>query len=170
MPELNLDAARAQWLEHLARDRRLAPNSVKTYTSALHQAFAGVAVDPAESDLRAAVDRRLNHPSGHIRRSSFVALSQFFRWWEKQGGPANLLAEAKVPPTPRSRRSALTAAELDVLEGRLALAQPKDRAEVLLMLRCGFRVGDVVQLRAEDVDFDQGQSRWRRGSRGRQSD
>jgi len=37
MAGLTLDAARAQWLEHLARDRRLARTTLITYGSVLAQ-------------------------------------------------------------------------------------------------------------------------------------
>lgn len=146
--------AAQQWLDFLQEERKLAPSTIDTYKSSLTQAFRGVPVDFNTHELHKALDHRLRPPaSAHVARATYTILNSFFVWWEQHGGIDNPLAFMAPPPKPDSRRTGLTSEELSLFAFRLMAADIKARCECMLMLHQGFRVGDVIALRVQDIDF-----------------
>jgi len=156
------------WLLYLRDQRRLAPPSLAPYRNQLTQAFRALPDPYAPADLQYGLDGRLGHEASmHTRRSAYVALSLFFRWWHDQGGPQSPLYHMEPPPKPQIRRRALSAVEQEMLSTRLQTAALKDRCEVLLMLFQGLRTSDVIALKVEDIDFAGMELRCRAGKGGR---
>lgn len=155
MDRREIVSAGERWLQYLLHDCRRAPSTVAAYRSQLRLVLRSLPADYSASDLTAALNVRVGHHSSpHVRRSSFVALDAFFKWWAGQGGGPNPLQHMTTPPKPRVRRRSLTPLELEMLGSRLAnLPDLKPKAEILLMLFQGFRVGDVCNLTVKDIDF-----------------
>lgn len=156
------------WLTHLRDARRLSTQTILTYRSQIVQAFRHLPDPYTPEDLQYALDGRLGHAvSAHTRRSAYVALSLFFRYWQEDGGPPNPLRAMEPPPKPQVRRRALSAVEQELLSLRLQSAALKDRCEVMLLLFQGFRDGDVVNLKVDDIDATSMTIRCRVGKGGR---
>lgn len=162
--------AAEQWLGYLENERRLAPSSIETYRSILTKSLRLLPLDFTEHEFRKAIEPRIGErASSHVRRATFVVLTQLLRWWEEHGGPDNWLAEMKAPPKPDVRRRALNSDELSLFAFNLMKADIKDRVECMLMLYQGFRVSDVTNLKVADIDFAGRRIRCRQGKGGTDS-
>lgn len=148
-----LGQAGGRWLRYLRDDRHLSQATIRTYRSSLTCAFRTLPEEYGPGDMRDALSRRLAPDvSPHVRRSSYIVLHLFFSWLEQETGAPSPMRAMEAPPKSKARRRALTERELETLTLRLRSARPKDKAEVMLLLFEGFRLGDVVALRVEDID------------------
>jgi len=154
MQRSSLATSADQWLRHLRDDRYLSAATIRTYRSSLTCTFRALPRDYNSDDLKEALSARLApHVSPHVRRASYIVLHLFFQWLEDQTGARSPMHSMTAPPKSKARRRALTEYELQMLTLRLRTARPKDKAEIMLLLFQGFRIGDVVQLRVEDIDI-----------------
>jgi integrase len=163
----HFQSAARDYIAWITDKRGLSANTVRTYESSLVMAARLLPEETDEAGLLTALEPRLGPgATAHVRRTTYVVLDLFFRWWEREGGPPNPLAEMEPVRRSRARRRGLTASELEILMPRLEAAPPKDRAEVALMLCNGFRTGDVAILKVEDLDFEGRRIRCRSGKGG----
>ena len=162
-----LTGAIAAYLEWLETKRRVRPTTLATFKSQLRLGFERVP-DPWEpEDLLPAIEHRLGpKATPSTRRGTWDAMTLFFKWWERNGGPANPLADARAPRKSSVRREALTTAEVTILRARMEQAHPRDRAMVTLMIDAGCRLGDLIAMRVADVDLEGGRIRLRDGKGG----
>jgi integrase len=157
----------AEWLREQRDLRGLSPNTIRTYRSILTVTFRALPHEFEPEDMRDCLSLRLGpHASVHVRRSNFVVLSLFFRWWEGHGGPVSPFRQMSPPPKSQARRRALTETELEMLTLRLRSARIKDKAEIMLLLFQGFRLEDVTNLHFLDVDVAGRRIRARQGKGG----
>jgi len=166
----DFEAAVAEWIKHLAIRRRLSPKTVVCYQSDLRCA-ARLLPDTFQPDqlIELLAPRMSAEVTPSVRYKTYVALTQFFRWWQGNGGPINPLADMQPVRRSDARRRGATRTEIEALAERLAdpAVSDRDRAMVLLLTWNGLRIGDVKALLVEDVDLPGRRIRLRAGKGGR---
>ena len=154
------------YLEHLAVERRMSPNTLDGYRRDLLalDAWAAAQARPLETldseDIRAFVaaeHRRGLSPKSLQRRLS--AVRSCYRWWLKQGRiAANPAAAVRAPKAPRKLPQVLDPDEAQALvevptDVPLGL---RDRALLELFYSSGLRLSELCGLRWADLDLEGG--------------
>ncbi|GLK80459.1 tyrosine recombinase XerC [Methylopila turkensis] len=169
-------AAFADWLRHLATERRLSPKTVeaygrdvRTFLAFLQNHLGGpasladiVALTPR--DLRAFLSARRNE--GLVSRSLMRALAanrSFARFLARTGrGEAAAFAAVRSPKVPRSlpkpvppaAARALADADTRAGEEREAWVLARDAAVIALLYGCGLRISEALSLTRGEAPVD----------------
>ncbi|RMG94004.1 MAG: tyrosine recombinase XerC [Deltaproteobacteria bacterium] len=176
------DAVVAAFVEHLAAERRLSPNTVRAYQAEVRRFFDFVADrtgrPPRVDDFAArtllsylAACHRTLAPSSRARRLS--ALRTFGRFAHLRGhlpdNPARTIDAPKLPKRLPYAPTVEEAAEIVEVEGDDAVAR-RDRAMLELVYGAGLRVSECAGLDVHDVRLDPTGShvRVRRGKGGKE--
>ncbi len=154
---------------HLRVDRGLSENTVEAYTSDLTQIFSTIRADFADvttEDLRAAIPSGLESTT-LARKVS--ALRQFYVFLLREEHlRTNPAEDLDFPRRKKALPQFLTAAQMQELLGAAAEGLPyrteklraflhkRDFAMVLLLYATGMRVSELVSLRKDAVDTQQG--------------
>jgi integrase len=166
----DFEAAAAEWVKHLAIRRRLSPKTVVCYESYL-RCGARLLPDTFQPGqlIELLAPRMGSEVTSSVRYNSYVAFTQFFRWWQGNSGPTNPLADMQPVRRSDARRRGATRTEIEALAERLAdpAVSDRDRAMVLLLTWNGLRIGDIRALLVEDVDLPGRRIRLRAGKGGR---
>ena len=157
------------WLVHIEERRGLARSTAVTYGSALQCFFDLLEHDQiADDDIQAALDQRMGpRASRSTAKRTFDAVHQFWKWWERRGGPPDPLAERTSPRRNEEPRRPLSEIELRQLVLRFQASSKRDIAIVLCLMEACFRIGDCPILKVEDVDFAGERIRARYGKGGK---
>ena len=158
----------AAFLDHLRTERRASPHTLRSYGDdlALFREYLNEAVgedaDPTEADARrlraysAWLSGRGYAPSTIARR--LACLRSFFRYQRRQGvvagDPAGSL---RNPKQPRRLPRPLRVEEVIRLLESIPTSEPagvRDRAMLETLYGGGLRVGELVDLNLDDIDFD----------------
>jgi integrase/recombinase XerD len=173
-PRNEQPAAVRGYLDHLAVERGLAPNTLASYRRDLARYVAFLAsrghpdlaeVSPADVsaflvDLREGSEE---HPplSASSAARTVVAVRGFHRFLKREGLTANDPAEPVKPPTPPRRLP--KAISVDEVEGLLRAAGPgetalslRDRALLELLYGTGARISEAVGLDVDELDLEGG--------------
>lgn len=161
-------ALAADWGDHLARDRRRSPHTVRAYRATAQRLIGflgehgGEAVTPgalrrlAASDLRAYLARR--RAEGLSNRSTareMSAVRGFLRFAAERAGEEPDLPRVRSPkirpgvPRPVAPEDAVALAEDVAGQGREAWVSARDWAVLLLLYGAGLRVGEALGLTGE---------------------
>jgi integrase/recombinase XerD len=164
-----------RFLDHLAVERGLAPNTLAAYRRDLRRYVAflerrGVgrldAVD--ESTIRsfvASISASTHGPEERPYRATSVAralsvVRSFHRFCYREGvAPADPAAGVTRPRVPRSLPRPLTVDEIDRLleaPGPETLIGIRDRAILELLYGAGLRISELTGLDVDDVDLEEG--------------
>jgi site-specific recombinase XerD len=158
------------WLRHL-RAANLAPKTITTYeqsAEALARFLEARGMPTAVASIRrehleAFIEDQLARWKPTTASVRFRALQQLFRWLVEEGEiTESPMARMRPPKLPEEPPGVLTDAELKALLGTCAGTSFDDRRDMaifLLLIDTGARVGEVVGIRDEDVDLDQGEVR-----------
>ena len=163
---------RAEWLENLARERRLSANTLEAYERDTRQ-FLGFLTGHLGSppriadihtlrpaDLRAFLAARRRHGSGARSLGRHLAgLRSLLRYLERQGlinaaaaGAVRAPRQPKSLPKPLSDRQALAV----VATGSQLQDEPwiaaRDAAVLTLLYGCGLRISEALALTPRDFD------------------
>ena len=159
------------WLQSLARERRVAANTVEAYRRDLRQFLlfltihlgqppgiaALVALKPL--DIRAFLaSRRGEGVVGHSLMRQLAALRSFARHLEREGhGTASAFGAVRGPkvarslPRPLSAPAALRVIDAGAREGREPWILARDAAVLALLYGAGLRIGEALGIRREDA-------------------
>src|SRR3989442_12972018 len=142
---------------YLAR-RQFSAHTVASYTIDLRLFFAEIAVPLARVSLHE-VDQFVEHQHQHGRAWATInrrlnALKHFFDFClEQQYVGGNPVKPSHCVRRGRPLPKALSREHVQRLFAQIA--HPMDRSLFLVMLRCGLRVSEVVQLKLGQVDWEQ---------------
>ena len=171
VPESGVENAAATFLEHLERERNLAPHTLTAYRTDLRQ-FARFlyprspdvrlplsAVQPAIiRDFLLDLERQGLKPSTVGRK--LAAIRAFFRFLCSRrvlpGNPANGIA---APPNPRQLPSVLPLEQVEKAIGlppAREFAGTRDRAILEVLYGGGIRLGELVPLGLSSLDVEKG--------------
>jgi len=155
-----------QWLDHLAKNRRYASNTISAYQRDLAQLVElanGAPLDQvAERHIRQFLASL--HGRGHKPRSlarMLAAWRGFYAWWAPQVRlPANPAKDVRAPKSPRSLPKALSVDQTQALLDAPQLANDtitsrRDRAMFELLYSSGLRLSELVQLDVHYVNNPQ---------------
>jgi len=166
-PALSPEESLKLFLEYLAVERGLSPNTIISYSIDLAKLIGFVKAgrrpwpNLKESDLVNFIRResRLGLSSRSMARR-ISALKSFFRFLVQNGLAArNPTAGLRRPASWRTLPRVLTAAEVDKLMRAPALDKPpglRDRAMIEMLYASGLRVSELAGLRTEDVNLKEG--------------
>ena len=169
MPDqLTLHPAQAlasRWQDHLARDRRRSPHTVRAYAATAHRLIRflsehlGGTVDGEAlhalrpADLRAFLTRRRSEGLGNSSAARELSAVRGFLAFAaaERGGQANLprLKAPKVPrsvPRPISPDEAIALAEDAAEDASEEWIAARDLAILLLLYGCGLRIAEALGL------------------------
>ncbi len=165
------------FIGYLKVERNVSPHTRKNYLGDLRQ-FAGFLKDsglcPNGEGMDAsrvdddAVRSYIRHLYGRCRKASIArklsAIRSFYGFLVARGAlKTNPAAAVSSPKVEKFLPSVLTVEEAGELieseAGAGALAALRDRAVLELLYSSGIRVGELVGLKTEDVDFDSGAMR-----------
>lgn len=160
------------WLRHL-RAGNLAPKTVTTYAQSA-ESLARFLEDrgmPSKvsaitrEHLEAYVEDQLARWKPTTASVRFRALQQLFRWLVEEGElTESPMARMRPPRLPEEPPAVLTDADLKALLGACSGTSFEDRRDtalLLLLIDTGARVSEVVGVREEELDLDQGEVRVR---------
>ena len=166
------DGAVRAFLDHLAWERGLSPNTLAAYgndlarlSAYLRRGRSGAAPDwgaVSTSDLRGFFGSEAGEGrfSAATRSRRLAALKGFFAFLREEGRiPENPAAPLSMPRKPRNLPHSLTEGET----GRLVESPPdstpeglRDRALLELVYGCGLRVGEAAGMTLDALKFDAG--------------
>jgi integrase/recombinase XerD len=159
------DATLEAWLDHLAAERGLAPNSVTAYRhdlEALSGQLAGRGLVSASHDDLLAALRRMR-TAGRSPRSVarwLVAVRGFFEWLAREGSiPENPAARLEPPRVWKTLPKVLDGADVERLLSAPDPAEPRgarDAAMLEVLYATGLRASELVGLRLGDLRLDAG--------------
>lgn len=159
-----LDAHRDAFLMHLEVERNLSSHSLKAYRQDLDQFRRFVGETPLASIDYLTLRRYLGElsQSGYQRATiarKLAALRTFFRYLARERVvSANPVASVASPKAPRRLPKFLDREELEALfsapDPESALGM-RDRAILELLYATGMRVGEIVSLRTDQIDWDE---------------
>ena len=167
---MRADAAAAEFLDHLARERRASPSTVKSYGSDLAQFLAFLAAHTGEtpllgtlanlpqSDLRAWIAALATDRVGSTRARKLSAVRSFYRYLGRHHGVVNpapgLIATPRARlPAPRSLsvdQAVSAVAEIGGVSDS-AYVQARDTALFTLLYGCGLRIAEAIALNVRDA-------------------
>ncbi len=162
----DLIAARTDWLDRLARERRLSANTLEAYERdtrqfmqflARHQGGPPGLADVAELrplDIRAFLNQRRNDGAGtRTMARALAGVRSFLRHLEREGLANAAAATAmRAPRQPRSLPRPLTAIDATrVVDAGEQLAEEpwiraRNAAVLTLLYGCGLRIGEALSL------------------------
>ena len=160
------------WLRHL-RAGNLAPKTITTYQQSaeslarfLEDRGMPTAVASVTRDhLEAYVEDQLARWKPTTASVRFRALQQFFRWLVEEGElTASPMARMRPPKLPEEPPTVMSDKELRALLAACSGTSFEDRRDtalLMLLIDTGARVGEVVGIRDDDLDLDQGEVRVR---------
>lgn len=160
-----------EWLDALARLRRLAPRTIEAYRRDAGQflAFAaahtggpvgaGTLKSLRPADFRAFLaSRRAAGAGSRSLARTLSALRSLFRHLEREGrASGDALAAVRAPRTPRPLPKALTETEARrvvagiVAEGEQAWVAARDTAVLMVMYGAGLRIAEALSLTGADL-------------------
>jgi integrase/recombinase XerD len=159
------DAWAEAWLDHLAAERGLAPNSIAAYRrdlDTLRRGLPGRGLDAAsDDDLRAALRRMRSEGKSPRSVARFlVAVRGFYAWLQAEGAVADSPAARLDSP----RRWVTLPKVLDGPDVVRLLAAPdrtsprglRDVAMLEVLYATGLRVSELTALRLSDLHLDAG--------------
>jgi site-specific recombinase XerD len=158
----------ASWRRHLTA-QRMSPATLATYSAAVRgleaflveqampQAVGSIHREHVEAFITSLLER-WKPATAHNR---YRALRAFFGWLvEESEIPENPMARMKPPRLPEEPPPVLREADfrriLEVCERDKTFAGRRDDAVLRVLIDTGARRGEVLGLRLEDVDLDQG--------------
>jgi integrase/recombinase XerC len=165
---------RMEWLESLARERRLSDNTVEAYERDTRQFLAfltghlGAPTRIADihtlrpADLRAFLAARRRQGSGARSLGRHLAgLRSFLHYLERQGlvnaAAAGAIRAPKQPkslPKPLSDRQALTVVTKEAQLNEEPWIAARDAAVLTLLYGCGLRISEALSLTPSDLTQD----------------
>ena len=147
------------------RHRGVSPRTIERYVRCIVSLLPILGHDPALYDaagVRKAIEHEATRHTRATAQGFATALRAYLRFLAAQGRCRAGL-EAAVPTFPQWKLSALPRYLVaDDLERVIAAYDPdtrcglRNRAILLLLARLGLRAGDIVNMRLDDVDWDEG--------------
>lgn len=172
----DLREAFAEWLSHLASERRLSPKTVVAYARDARQFLAFLAAYRGEApslaslatlkpaDLRAFLsERRRGDVGSRSLMRQLAGLRSFARYLERtERGEAAAFTAVRGPrvsrtlPKPMSAAAAraVTDADLRAGEDRPQWVLARDAAVFALLYGCGLRISEALSIPAKDAPVD----------------
>jgi site-specific recombinase XerD len=138
--------------------RQFSAHTIVSYTLDLRLFFTAVAVPVAQVSFRE-IDQFVEHQHQHGRAWATInrrlnALKHFFDFClDQQWVVGNPVKPSHFVRRGRPLPKALSREQVQRLFAQID--HPMDRALFLVMLRCGLRVSEVVQLKLEHIDWEQ---------------
>lgn len=160
---IHMDQLSAAWAQHLARDRRRSPHTVRAYqataerlTRFLSDHWGGAVDGPAlaavsAADLRAYLAQRRGEGLGNASAArELSAVRGFLRFTGGEGAAPRLKGPRvkKGVPRPVSPDEAVALAEDVADDARAAWIGARDWAVLMLLYGAGLRIGEAVGLTA----------------------
>ena len=158
----------ASWRRHLTA-QRMSPATLATYSAAVRglDAFLAAQVMPQSvgsihrEQVEAFITSLLERWKPATAHNRYRALRAFFGWLVEEGEILeNPMARMKPPRLPEEPPPVLREADfrriLEVCERDKTFAGRRDDAILRVLIDTGARRGEVLGLRLEDVDLDQG--------------
>lgn len=152
----------SHWME---RHRGVSPRTIERHVRCIVSLLPILGHNPAFYDaagVRQAIEHEAMRHSRATAKVFAIALRAYLRFLAAQGRCRAGL-EAAVPTFPQWKLSALPRyLAADDLERVIAAYEPdtrcglRNRAILLLLARLGLRAGDIVNMRLEDVDWEEG--------------
>jgi integrase/recombinase XerC len=170
--DARLRAAVQAWIEGLARERRMSPNTVEAYGRDLRQFLHHLAsrqstptipmlVGLKVRDIRAFMAaRRAEEVSGRSLMRMLAGLRSFARFLEREGfGTVSALGGVRSPKVPRrlprplpvSAAVALTDTAIRAAEERAPWVLARDAAVLALLYGAGLRISEALGLTRRDA-------------------
>lgn len=153
----------AEWLDALARQRGLAPVTIKRHGRMLAQILPFIGTDPSRYTPRIIRDGLLEHTrtarSVHYPKMVASALRLYLRHLAHRGLASPDLDRAVLAAKSWRLASLPRYLDPDDVERLVASCDPetsggrRDRAILLLLARLGLRARDVAELRLADIDW-----------------
>lgn len=166
------DGAVRAFLDHLAWERGLSPNTLAAYgndlarlSAYLRRARSGAVTDWSSvttADLRGFFESETGEGrfSAATRSRRLAALKGFFAFLREEGRiPENPAASLSMPRKPRNLPHSLTEGEVATLVESPPDSTPegmRDRALLELVYGCGLRVGEAAGMTLDALKFDAG--------------
>lgn len=166
-------AAASAWLDGLARERRLAANTVEAYGRDLRQFLVylatrfgrapeiGALVALKPRDVRGFLAaRRAEDVGSRTLMRQLAALRSFARYLEREGhGTVSALSAVRSPkidrrlprPLPVAAAVAITSPDLRAGEERAPWILERDAAVLALLYGAGLRIGEALAIRRQDA-------------------
>jgi integrase/recombinase XerD len=165
-----IDARRTQYLEWLRLHRGLSDRTIDYHRHMLMGLLSALGDDPAAYDAslvqQIILEKSRKTSRTYIKKMAAV-LRCYLRFLEARGDCRPWLSQA-VPTMAEWRLSALPRylplGKVEILTASCDLATPtgiRDHAILLLLARLGLRAGDVIDMRLDDVEWDEGTLRVR---------
>ena len=158
----SLVVAFSHWMH---RHRGVSPRTIERYVRCIVSLLPILGHDPALYDaagVRKAIEHEATRHTRATAQGFATALRAYLRFLAAQGRCRAGL-EAAVPTFPQWKLSALPRYLVaDDIERVIAAYDPathcglRNRAILLLLARLGLRAGDIVNMRLDDVDWDEG--------------
>lgn len=164
LPFPDLPDAPAQWLKHLAQNRRYSPHTLAAYHRDLQQLVRLAQDKPLQALVNGNIRQFLAklHGQGLGPRSLARMLASwrgFYKWWAPQSGMAlNPATDVRAPKAARGLPKALSVDQTQaLLEAPVLLVQTdpislRDRAIFELFYSSGLRLSELVGL---DIQYTQ---------------
>lgn len=155
------------YLTHLALERRLSPHTVESYGRDLVMLgrFSAGLGHPIETLNRSAIEGHVRQLMGEGRSPRSVARAvacfrSFYRFLVISGQlRTNPAADLQPPRAWKTLPKFLTAEEVERLLAAPDVSTPRglrDRALIEVLYATGLRVSELINLRAQDVNLDEG--------------
>jgi integrase/recombinase XerD len=169
-----LDTALRTYLDHLAVERGLAPNTLasyrrdlRRYLDHLERSGAGAPQDVTEQHVSAFLvalrEGDADHPplAANSAARAVVAVRGLHRFLVREGLAADDPARAIRPPAPPKRLpKAISVEEVEALLAAAGADETpravRDRALLELLYGCGARISEAVGLDVDELDLDSG--------------
>jgi len=156
------DALISGFCRWLRADRGVVATTVNSYQQYVADLVDCLGSDPSTysaRDLRDFVARRYRHYRCNSMRMVLAAIRMFLRYLAAEGRCRSGLEHALMSPANWSQQSLPRGLTSEQIDRVLTLCPStatgiRDRAILLLLLRLGFRAGDVAHLRLSDLCFD----------------
>lgn len=148
------DRAISRYVSHL-ETRGLSRSTTVGYRQRLILFFETIGADvddgPTTERLEDYLAVDCAHYAASTKRTTIATLKGFFRYRHERHGVPDPAAPLRVPPPARRRPTYLTTEQLAAVIRQPE--HPRDRVLLTLLARHGQRVGSVIRLRWDEVDF-----------------
>ena len=140
-----------EWVS-LLKVKGLSTKSISLYTAHLHQLARGISMSPLQVKSKDLIDWCARRSwASETRRSAYSVYKQFFGHLHFKTPDEDPSVFLKKPPS-RVREPRPT--PCGVLTAALSVAEPRTKLMLILGSTLGLRIGEIVRVHVDDVEFE----------------